>query len=228
MKRISIIIPVLNELEALQQYLPLLQKARAAGHELVLVDGGSRDGGIASAASFVDVVVASPPGRARQMNAGAEVARHELLLFLHVDTELPEDGLAQVQSAMAKLSAMWGRFDVRLSGARPAFRLIEFMINLRSRVSGVATGDQAIFVRASIFRRIGGFPDMPLMEDVALSKTLRRLASPVCLRERVTTSSRRWETQGVLRTVLLMWWLRLLYFLGVAPARLHAMYVKKK
>lgn len=228
MKRISIIIPVLNEFEALRQHLPSLQKARAAGHELILVDGGSTDGGVASSTSLVDVVIASEPGRAGQMNAGAEVARNEVLLFLHVDTQLPEDGLEQIQIAMAKLSSMWGRFDVRLSGARPVLRLIEFMINLRSRVSGVATGDQAIFVRTSVFRRVGGFAKVPLMEDVALSKTLRRIASPVCLRARVTTSSRRWEKHGVVRTVLLMWWLRLLYVLGVTPATLHTMYVKKK
>lgn len=228
MKRISIIIPVLNEAEALRLHLPLLQEARSAGHEIILVDGGSNDGGMEDATPLVDIVVASESGRARQMNAGADVARGEVLLFLHIDTELPEDGLEQIQSAMAKLSAMWGRFDVRLSGTRAAFRIIEFMMNLRSRVSGVATGDQGIFVRASVFRRIGGFPDMPLMEDVALSKSLRRIAFPVCLRTRVITSSRRWEQHGVMRTILLMWWLRLLYFLGAAPATLHAMYMKKK
>lgn len=227
MKRISIIIPVLNEAEALRLHLPLLQHVRLAGHELIVIDGGSTDGEMKLIEPLVDTLVESSPGRARQMNAGARVARGEVLLFLHIDTVLPADGLDQIQSAMRKLSIMWGRFDVRLSGQRPVFRLIEFMINLRSRVSGVATGDQGIFVRASVFRRLGGFPDLPLMEDVALSKSLRRIVSPVCLRTRVTTSSRRWEKHGVMRTVLLMWWLRMLYFLGVSPARLHEMYLRK-
>ncbi|MDP2139352.1 MAG: TIGR04283 family arsenosugar biosynthesis glycosyltransferase [Gammaproteobacteria bacterium] len=228
MKRISIIIPVLNEAAALRAHLPLLQPFRSAGHEVILVDGGSVDGSADLASGLVDVVVTSEPGRARQMNAGAEMANGEILLFLHIDTLLPEDALAQIQSALGKLSAMWGHFDVRLSGDKAVFRLIGFMMNLRSRVSGVATGDQGIFVRTAVFRRVGGFADIPLMEDVALSKTLRRIASPVCLRVRVITSSRRWEKHGVLRTVFLMWWLRLLYFVDVAPQSLHAMYVKKK
>jgi len=136
--------------------------------------------------------------------------------------------MALLQQQFTHSAVQWGRFDVRLSGAHPAFRVIETMINLRSRVSGVATGDQALFIRSSLFREVGGFPAVPLMEDVAITKTLRRLVRPLCLRERVTTSSRRWEAHGIVRTVLLMWWLRLLYVLGVSPARLHSLYVKKK
>lgn len=226
--RISIIIPVLNEAHSLRAHLPLLQAARAAGHELIVVDGGSADDGPVVAAPLVDTVLVNAPGRARQMNAGAAVATGELLLFLHIDTRLPEGALARLQEACAAPATQWGRFDVRLSGSHPAFRVIETMINLRSRVSGVATGDQALFIRTALFRQIGGYPDVPLMEDVAITKTLRRRFRPLCLRERVTTSSRRWEKHGIVRTVLLMWWLRLLYVLGVAPARLHSMYVKKK
>jgi rSAM/selenodomain-associated transferase 2 len=226
--RISIILPVLNEARALQQHLPLLQEARAAGHELIVVDGGSRDAGPTLAAQYADRVLATQPGRALQMNAGAAVATGDVLLFLHIDTRLPPGAIALLQQQFTQSAVQWGRFDVQLSGAHPAFRVIETMINLRSRVSGVATGDQALFIRSSLFRDIGGFPAVPLMEDVAITKTLRRIARPLCLRERVTTSSRRWEAHGIVRTVLLMWWLRLLYVLGVAPATLHSMYVKKK
>ncbi|MDO8271027.1 MAG: TIGR04283 family arsenosugar biosynthesis glycosyltransferase [Gammaproteobacteria bacterium] len=227
--RISIIIPVLNEEDALRRHLPLPQgDLQAQGrYEVIVVDGGSRDGSRVACEGLVDHFITSAPGRARQMNAGAAVATGEILLFLHIDTLLPDDALTLIQQQFSRLTALWGRFDVRLSGTRPAFRCIEYFMNLRSRVSGVATGDQAIFVRRSVFERVGGFPDLPLMEDVALSKTLRRLVSPVCLRARVVTSSRRWEQHGVARTVLLMWWLRLLYVLGVAPAKLHARYYKK-
>lgn len=226
--RISIILPVLNEASALQAHLPLLQEARAAGHELIVVDGGSRDNGPELAASLADRVITTEPGRARQMNAGAAIATGDMLLFLHIDTRLPPGAITLLQRQLASGVVQWGRFDVQLSGGHPAFRMIETMINLRSRVSGVATGDQALFVRSALFRDIGGFPAVPLMEDVAITKTLRRLARPLCLRERVVTSSRRWETHGIARTVLLMWWLRLLYVLGVTPQRLHSMYVKKK
>ena len=161
------------------------------------------------------------------MNAGAASASGEIFLFLHIDTRLPSDAMDLLQKGFAKDSTLWGRFDVRLSGQRWAFRVIEYMINLRSRVSGVATGDQAIFVRRSVFESIGGYDAFPLMEDVAISKTLRQRARPLCLRSKVITSSRRWEAHGVGRTVLLMWWIRLLYSLGVSPQTLHGMYVRK-
>lgn len=228
MKRISIIVPVLNEREALQRNLPLLQGVREGGHEIIVVDGGSTDDSVTIASTLADYVIRSKAGRAHQMNAGAAVAHGEILLFLHIDTELPADAMALIQESLRQLTAVWGRFDVRLSGSRRVFRIIEALINLRSRVSGVATGDQAIFVRSARFRQVSGFPDLSLMEDVALSKTLRRLASPICLRARVTTSSRRWEQHGVVHTVLLMWWLRLLYFCGIAPQKLHDIYIRKK
>jgi rSAM/selenodomain-associated transferase 2 len=159
------------------------------------------------------------------MNAGANVATRDYLLFLHVDTRLPENANLLLIQAF-ETDAVWGRFDVKLSGKRPLLRMIEISMNWRSRLTGIATGDQAIFVRRDVFERIGGFPEISLMEDVALSKRLKRIARPVCLRERVTTSSRRWEQNGTVRTILLMWGLRLLYFLGADPAKLAAAYYR--
>lgn len=227
MKKVSIIIPVFNEAQALQMHLPLLQALRDEGHEIIVVDGSGDEASAARFAGLVDRWLVSAPGRARQMNAGAQCATGEIFLFLHIDTRLPVDAMALLGRGFESPATLWGRFDVCLSGPRKAFRVIEYMINLRSRISGVATGDQAIFVSRRVFESIGGFPELPLMEDVAISKTLRRLARPLCLRAKVITSSRRWEAHGVGRTVVLMWWIRLLYSMGVAPQTLHGMYVKK-
>ncbi|MCB1665344.1 MAG: TIGR04283 family arsenosugar biosynthesis glycosyltransferase [Pseudomonadales bacterium] len=227
MKKISIIIPVLSEPEALRQHLPALQALRHDGHELIVVDGGSDEDSRQVCASLVDVWQPSAAGRAVQMNVGAALATGDILLFLHIDTLLPEDAMTLLQAGFAEQSVLWGRFDVRLSGRRVMFRVIESAMNLRSRLTGVATGDQAIFVRRETFAQVGGFPAIPLMEDIALSKLLRKRAWPLCLKARVTTSSRRWERHGVWRTMALMWRLRLLYVLGVSPSTLHAMYVKK-
>lgn len=227
MSKVSIIIPVFNEAQSLAAHLPLLQALREEGHEIIVVDGSDDEASAVACAAWVDCWLRSDPGRARQMNAGAASATGEVLLFLHIDTRLPADAIAQLQEGLSNDSVLWGRFDVSLSGRHWAFRVIEYMINVRSRLSGVATGDQAIFVRKCVFERIGGFAQLPLMEDVAISKTLRRLAPPLCLRSKVITSSRRWEAHGVGRTVVLMWWIRLLYSLGVSPQTLHGMYVKK-
>jgi len=225
--RVSIVIPVLNEEQALKHNLPLLQKFRSMGHELIVVDGGSSDASIEVASSRVDRVISSDSGRAKQMNRGAGVATGDILMFLHIDTLLPEHAIDAVL-AIDKNGYRWGRFDVCLSGSAAPFRVIEFMMNLRSRISGVATGDQVIFTRTDEFAAIGGFPDLPLMEDIALTKRLRSRSSGLCLRERVVTSSRRWEANGIVRTVLLMWWLRLLYVLGVAPQKLHDLYLRNR
>lgn len=227
MKKISIIIPVFQEAEALHQHLPLLQSLRALGHEVIVVDGAGDAAGQQQFASRVDHWLPSPAGRARQMNAGAALASGDILVFLHIDTRLPPDAATLLLQGFASPRVLWGRFDVRLSGERPVFRVIETMMNLRSRVTGVATGDQAIFLRRLLFRQLGGFPELPLMEDIAFSKILRKKAPPLCLRARVVTSSRRWEANGVLRTICLMWWLRLLYVLGVSPLRLRDMYLRK-
>jgi rSAM/selenodomain-associated transferase 2 len=191
---------------------------------VVVVDGGSVDGTPEIARAMADRVIASAQGRAVQQNAGAAAATGDVLLFLHADTVLPPDADGLVLDGMQASGRGWGRFDVRLSGAAPLLRVVERMISLRSRVAGIATGDQAIFVRAEWFRRAGGFPPIPLMEDVALSTALKRFGPPLCLRAPVTTSSRRWEERGIARTILLMWRLRLAYALGADPARLADRY----
>lgn len=224
MSTISIIIPVLNEASILRSNLPLLYRLLATGHELIIVDGGSSDGSEQVARQFSDRVLISAPGRARQMNAGAAAATGDILLFLHIDTQLPASAAQLIVDGLTVTGRRWGRFDVRLSGSHPAFVLIAAMMNLRSRLSGVATGDQAIFVRQDLFADAGGFPDIGLMEDVALSKRLRRTGKPLCLTTRVISSSRRWEKHGILRTIWLMWRLRLAYFLGADPAVLHLRY----
>ncbi len=220
--RLSIIIPALNEARRIGATLHALQPLRARGHEVIVADGGSGDGTPAIAAPLADRVVAAPRGRARQMNSGAALAAGEALLFLHADTLLPP---AADQAVLAALEThAWGRFDVRIESARPFLAVVAFMMNLRSRLSGIATGDQAIFVRRADFP---GFPDIALMEDVALSARLKKLSPPACLRARVAISGRRWERHGVLRTVILMWRLRLAYFLGAHPDELARRYAEE-
>lgn len=221
---LSIILPVLDEAALLRGRLADLEIYRRRGAEIVVVDGGSRDGTPAIAHPLVDRVLESPRGRATQMNAGAAASRGEVLLFLHADTQLPPDADIAIRRALAEERTVWGRFDVRIDCAHPLLRVVESLMNRRSRWSGIATGDQAIFVRREAFLAVGGFPGLPLMEDIALSKRLKCLARPVCLRERVQTSGRRWEKHGVVRTILLMWGLRLGYFLGADPRRLAIRY----
>lgn len=220
---LSVVMPVLDEASGIGETLAALAPLRDQGAELIVVDGGSSDGTADAAAPLADRVISSPRGRAAQQNAGARAARGEALLFLHADTRLPDGAPGLIRDALAG-GRRWGRFDVRLTGRHPAFRMIERMISLRSRVSGIATGDQAIFVQRSLFEAVGGFPRLPLMEDVALSRALRSQGRPACLRACVTTSSRRWETRGVWRTMVLMWRLRLEFWLGADPARLAARY----
>ncbi len=225
--RLTIVIPALDEAAVVEDTLARLQPLRGRGHEVILVDGGSRDGTPRLAVPLVDRLLHAPRGRARQMNAGAACARGDVLLFLHADTELPRDADARVAVALGSPAAVWGRFDVHLSGRHPLLRVVERSMNLRSRLSGIATGDQAIFVRRDAFRSVGGFPDLPLMEDIAFSRTLKSLARPVCVAAPAVTSSRRWEGQGVLRTILLMWRLRLGYALGIDPGRLARGYGRR-
>lgn len=220
--KLSIIIPVLDEGRGIAAALEALAPVRAGGHEVIVVDGGSTDGTPELARRSADRVIRAARGRASQMNAGAAIAGGDGLLFLHADTRLPVDAGRLVLEALSQAS--WGRFDVRIEGRSPLFALIGWCMNWRSRVSGIATGDQAIFVRREAFVRVGGFPDMPLMEDVALSVRLKRISAPECLAARVTTSGRRWERNGVLRTIFLMWRLRLAYFLGARPEDLARRY----
>ncbi len=219
---LSIILPVLNEEASLPDVLARLQYLRQHGHEIIVVDGGSHDNSLMLAQQAADKVIVSRPGRALQMNSGAELATGDILLFLHADTTLP-DAVERVLSEIEG-DAFWGRFDVRLSGKRFIFRIIEAMMNFRSRVTSVATGDQAIFVNRSLFEKVGGYPEIALMEDVAISKQLRRIVKPVCLRSKVVTSSRRWEDRGIFKTILLMWKLRLYYFFGMSPQKISRMY----
>lgn len=228
--RISVVLPVLDEATLIESALQALAPLRAQGAELIVVDGDSRDGSAEAAAPWADQVRVVPKGRARQMNAGAALARSDVLLFLHADTRLPAGALAAIATALATpprrggRTPCWGRFDVRIGGEGLLLSLVAMLMNARSRLFGIATGDQAIFVTRSAFEAVGGYPQQPLMEDIELSTRLRRLSRPACLRDRVVTSGRRWQSQGVWRTILLMWRLRLLYRLGVAPERLARSY----
>jgi len=221
---ISFIIPVLNDRMSLDILLPQLQGYREKGHELLLVDGGSNDGSVSSATGLVDRILMTGPGRARQMNLGADNAKHDILQFVHADSRLPDDLDSIILKSMQNPERLWGRFDVSLDENGFAYVMIAFMMNLRSRLSGVATGDQGIFVRKTVFHETGGFKDIPLMEDVAISKILRKKSWPVCLKAKIITSARRWKQKGVLRTILMMWYLRLAYFMGADPVGLAAIY----
>jgi rSAM/selenodomain-associated transferase 2 len=213
---LSIVIPALNEAAGIEATLQALQPLRLRGVELLLADGGSSDGTPERAARWVDAVVVAPRGRARQMNAGAAQAQAEVLLFLHADTKLPPQADALVLQAVAD-GAGWGRFDVRIDGRPALLRVVAALMNRRSRWTGIATGDQAMFMRRDWLAQVGGFPDQPLMEDVELSRRLLRLGRPACLRARVVTSGRRWEQRGMWATILLMWRLRWRYWRGESP-----------
>ena len=222
--KLSIIIPTLNEAEGLPQLLADLYLLCGDDIEIVIADGGSHDGTPALARRAGLPCVEAPRGRARQMNAGAALASGELLLFLHADTRLPLGARAAMHAAIQS-GAQWGRFDVRIAGQPFMLKIIGRMINLRSRLSGIATGDQAIFITRTCFNAIGGFPDQPLMEDIELSaRLLRAGCRPACLRQHVLTSGRRWESRGVWRTILLMWQLRWAYWRGVPASQLAARY----
>jgi rSAM/selenodomain-associated transferase 2 len=217
--RLSIIMPVLNEAANIGAALDALAPLRARGAEVIVVDGGSSDGTSALARPLADQVLSAPRGRSLQMNAGAAAASGEVLLFLHADTRLPDDTDRLIVDGLAHSRRQWGRFDLRFD-AGGLLRLVAIMMNTRSRATGIATGDQAIFATRAGFDGVGGFPAIALMEDVALSARLKRVSRPLCLTARVTTSARRWRRHGPLRTVLLMWRLRLRYFLGADPENL--------
>jgi rSAM/selenodomain-associated transferase 2 len=220
---LCIVVPVLNEAQSLAPRLLELQKFRRRGAHLVVVDGGSDDDTLAIARTHADLAFVAPRGRAAQMNAGAAACPADVLLFVHADTCLPDDADTLVAHATSGRRA-WGRFDVRIDSPRPTLQLVQGAMNLRSRWTGIATGDQALFVRHELFRSVGGFPDIPLMEDIAMSRRLLQYAQPACLRARVITSARRWESNGVCQTIFLMWRLRAAYFLGADPAQLALQY----
>jgi rSAM/selenodomain-associated transferase 2 len=222
-RKISVIIPALNERACIVDTLARLQGLRQRGHEVILVDGGSTDSTATAAEPLVDRICYSSAGRARQMNLGACSSRGEILFFLHADTCVPVNVDRLICDALGNRPG-WGRFDVSLSGTHPLLRMVEAGMNLRSRVTGIATGDQGVFVSRDWFNISRGFPVQPLMEDIALSRSLKQLAPPVCLNHRLITSSRRWERHGVVRTVMKMWYLRAAYYFGVPTERLARQY----
>ena len=222
MTHLSIVVPVLNEAQHIAHALIRLAPLRARGARVIVVDGGSSDDTRVLAAPLADLVLSSARGRAAQMNAGAAAAHGDALLFLHADTKLPANADALVAAALR--DRHWGRFDVAIDGAHPMLPVIAAMMNLRSRGSGIATGDQAIFMRRASFDRVGGYALIPLMEDIDISKRLKHIGRPACLHAHVTTSGRRWEQHGVWRTIFLMWRLRLAFFFGADPHALALAY----
>jgi rSAM/selenodomain-associated transferase 2 len=218
----SIIVPTFDEGARIATHLSGLQGWRRAGHEVILVDGGSADDTVAAAAPLVDRLIVTPRGRAVQMNAGATAAHGDTLIFLHADTRLPPHAPELIAAALRE--RYWGRFDVVIEGEGRMLTLVGAAMNLRSRLTGVATGDQAMFMRTSAYRAVGGFPTLPLMEDIAMSRRLKKLSAPACLRARAVTSGRRWDRDGVIRTIALMWMVRLAFFAGAPASRLERIY----
>lgn len=221
--RVDVIVPMLDERPRLPELLEQLTALARDDVEILLVDGGSSDGSAAFARSMGFAVLESGRGRAHQMNAGAKATSGDILLFLHADTRLPSDAITQVRQALVH-GAVWGRFDVRIDGDSACLRVVAASMNARSRLTGIATGDQAVFVTRAAFESVGGFPDQPLMEDIELSRRLKRIANPACLRGPAITSGRRWQTRGVWRTILLMWRLRCSYWLGARAETLAKRY----
>ncbi len=219
----TIVIPTLNEETDIQICLMQLQGLREEGFEVIVADGGSVDKTPQLVEGLCDRFISSRQGRAAQMNAGARQSKGEFIFFLHVDTQLPEN-FSEIISSIEVDRFCWGRFDVALSGKRRIFRVIESMMNLRSRLTGIATGDQVIFVSQKLFQEVNGYPDIALMEDIAISRRLKNICSPLCLKHKVLTSSRRWEKHGIISTVIKMWWLRFTYYIGADPIRLARQY----
>ena len=224
MASLSIIVPVLDEAARIGAALAALAPFRARGAEVIVADGGSRDRTVKIAGPLADRVIVAPRGRGAQMNQGAAAAQGDVLLFLHADTMLPPQADVLILNGLQDATRQWGRFDVRIEGRSPLLAVVSGFMNWRSRVTGIATGDQAMFVTRAAFDRAGRFPDIPLMEDVALSKRLKRVSRPLCLAARVIVSGRRFDERGAVQMILLMWRLRLEYWLGVPPATLARRY----
>ena len=222
--QLSVIIPTLNEANGIQATLEPLQQLRSRGHEIILVDGGSTDATVALARPLVDRVMKSPPGRARQMRAGATLARGNVLWFLHADSRTPTNADTLILEALKRTHKGWGRFDISLEDERPLLRCVAWCMNQRTRLTGIATGDQGIFVQRALYDKVGGIPSIPLMEDIRFSHSLNQYNRPCRITRILGTSPRRWHKHGILRTILTMWSLRLAYFTGVSPERLARIY----
>ncbi|UTA81713.1 TIGR04283 family arsenosugar biosynthesis glycosyltransferase [Halomonas sp. XH26] len=220
--KLSVVIPMLNEAAGIETALAALQPLRESGVEIIVVDGGSTDESVALATPLADTLLTSAPGRAQQMNLGAERARSAALLFLHADTRLPEGACKLISQSLS--TNCWGRFDIHLEGKSRWLPLVSILMNLRSRLSGIATGDQGMFLRRASFESVGGFPEQPLMEDIELSKRLKALSPPACLRTKVISSGRRWDQFGAWKTICLMWRLRYRYWRGVSATQLAKEY----
>lgn len=221
---ISIIIPTLNEEQSIVKCLTALKPYRDYC-EIIVVDGGSVDNTKPLAKPLCDKLISSAKGRAVQMNAGAENTEGDVLIFLHADTFLPEQALYKIAQNINQ-HQQWGRFDIKLSGNHPMLKVIAWLMNYRSRLTGIATGDQVIFLTKQLFESVGQYPVITLMEDIALCKKLKQISPPICLKAKVISSGRRWEQFGVFKTILLMWSLRLRYFLGEDPQILAYLYHK--
>jgi rSAM/selenodomain-associated transferase 2 len=230
MGRLTIVIPVLDEAAIIADALRALAPLRAGGAEVIVVDGGSSDGTVALARPLADRVIVGRRNRGAAMNAGAALGSGDVFVFLHADTTPPDRADQVIAAALAcgpsdrASGRVWGRFDLRITGRHPLLALVARMINWRSRLTSIATGDQAIFATREAFWSVGGFPDLPLMEDIALSRKLKRLSRPCCITAPAVTSGRRWDRHGLWHTIVLMWRLRLAYYLGAAPARLALSY----
>jgi rSAM/selenodomain-associated transferase 2 len=218
--KLSIIIPALNEAGCIQALCTTLQPLRRLGHEVILVDGGSVDDTVKLASPLVDKTILSGKGRAVQMQTGANAARGAIFWFLHADSGVPENADLLIREALERKQTDWGRFNISLQDKHPALRCVELAMNLRSSLTGIATGDQGIFVRRSLYEQVGGIPPLPLMEDIAFSRALKKHCRPACIRQPLLTSARRWRQHGIFRTILTMWSLRLAYFIGISPDQL--------
>ena len=223
-QQLSVIIPALNEAGCIRELCTALQPLRRHGHEVILVDGGSDDQTLALGKPLVDIVLSSARGRALQMQAGAAAANGMILWFLHADIGVPDNPDQLILEALENGRKDWGRFDVSLSDRHIVLRTVAYLMNLRSCISAIATGDQGIFVRRSLYEQIGGIPALPLMEDIALSRALKKHGRPACIRQRLVTSARRWQKHGITRTILTMWVLRFAYFIGISPLHLAKYY----
>ena len=227
-QQLSVIIPALNEAGCIRELCIALQPLRSRGHEVILVDGGSDDQTLALGKPLVDVVLSSARGRALQMRTGAAAANGTILWFLHADTGVPDNPDQLILEALEHGRKDWGRFDVSLSASHIVLRSVAHLMNLRSCLSAIATGDQGIFVRRSLYEQVGGIPPLPLMEDIAFSRALKHHGRPACIRQRLVTSARRWQQHCITRTILTMWGLRLAYFLGINPLHLARYYTANR